>query len=302
MKKIITLILTLGLVASFLTACGKKENEIIIMDGNFSEMQIVHQMVKILVEENTDVQVTIKDEISGVNGFKEILRGNSDIMNSYDGTLLTTYLKLAIKDIPEQETLYDFANEKAHEEFNVTLLDKIGTNNTYAIAVPPNIADKYNLNTISDLIPVANELVFGAEHEFYSEEGSMKYNPFIDFYGLDFKQSKPIDLGLKYSAVENGQLDVTVVYATDGLNKKAGLKILEDDQNFFPEYNGSLLVSEDLFTKFKDIAPNLKDVLNKLGGQINNEEMTDLTYSVDVDGKTPYDVAVEFLTEKDLLK
>lgn len=301
MKRIITILISLLLIVFFTGCNSSKKNEIVIYDGNFSEMKIIHQMVKMLVEKHTDVTVTIKDEMSSVNSFNEIIKGNADMMNSYDGTLLTTYLKLDTSDIPEDKTLYDFVNEVGLKEKNVYLLDKLGINNTYAIAVPQEIADKYQLESISDLVPVADKLVFGAEHEFFSQEGSMKYNPFVKFYNLNFKESKPVDLGLKYSAVANGQIDVTEVYATDGLNKKAKLKILKDDRSFFPEYNGALLVRGDLFERFKDVAPNLKETMNKLGGIFTNEIMVELTYAVDVEGRTPEDVAREFLTDKGLL-
>ncbi|MGX8700784.1 glycine betaine ABC transporter substrate-binding protein [Caproiciproducens sp.] len=304
MKKVIAVMMSLVLALSA-AGCGSGKSsgdEIVIMDGQFSEMKLIHQMVKMLVEQDTDAKVVIKDEVSPVNGFNELVKGSCDLMNSYDGTLLTTYLKLDTKDIPEGQTLYDFVNETALKEKKVYLLDKLGINNTYAIAVPQKIADQYKLETISDLVPVAGKLVFGAEHEFFSEEGSMKFSPFVKFYGLNFKESKPVDLGLKYSAVENGNIDVTEVYATDGLNKKAQLKVLKDDRSFFPEYNGALLVRSDLFERFEKTAPNLKETLNKLGGIFDNETMVDLTYAVDVEGKTVPEVAKQFLQEKGLLK
>ncbi|MGX8710506.1 MAG: glycine betaine ABC transporter substrate-binding protein [bacterium] len=304
MKKVIAVMMSLVLALSA-AGCGSGKSsgdEIVIMDGQFSEMKLIHQMVKMLVEQDTDAKVVIKDEVSPVNGFNELVKGSCDLMNSYDGTLLTTYLKLDTKDIPEGQTLYDFVNETALKEKKVYLLDKLGINNTYAIAVPQKIADQYKLETISDLVPVADKLVFGAEHEFFSEEGSMKFNPFVKFYGLNFKESKPVDLGLKYSAVENGNIDVTEVYATDGLNKKAQLKVLKDDRSFFPEYNGALLVRSDLFERFEKTAPNLKETLNKLGGIFDNETMVNLTYAVDVEGKTVPEVAKQFLQEKGLLK
>lgn len=304
MKKITAIILCIISLSISIFGCSAKkvDNEIVIMDGQFSEMKLIHQMVKLLVEDHTNVKVVIKDEVSAVNCFNELLKGNCDLMNSYDGTLLTTFLKLDTKDIPEGQSLYDYANEVALKEKKVYLLDKLGINNTYAIAVPQKIADEYCLNSVSDLVPVANKLVFGAEHEFFSEEGSMKYGPFVKFYGLNFKEGNPIDLGLKYSAVTNGNLDVTEVYATDGLNKKAQLKILTDDRNFFPEYNGALLVRSDLFERFEKTAPNLKEALNMLGGIFDNEAMVNLTYAVDVDGKTPNEVAKAFLEEKGLIK
>ena len=129
----------------------------------------------------------------------------------------------------------------------------------------------------------------------------MKFGPFSKFYGLEFKEAKAIDLALKYSAIESGNIDVTIVHTTDGMNKKVGLKVLEDDRSYFPDYNDALLVRNDLFERYADTAPNLEEVLNMLGGQFTNEIMTDLTYEVDVNGKTPEEVARTFLTEQGLI-
>lgn len=305
MKKVAAVILGMLLMMGLVAGCGGQENEsqpIVIYDGQFSEMKIIHQMVKMLVEEHTQATVEIRDEMSPVNNYRDLIKGGgSDLMNSYDGTLLTTYLKTDVSEVPEGKTLYEYANELANEQDDVQLLDMLGHENTYAIGVPQDLAEEYGLDTISDLAEVAPELIFGAEHEFFSEEGSMKFGPLSKFYGLDFKESKAIEMALKYSAVESGNVDVTIVYSTDGMNKKVGLKVLEDDRKFFPEYNGALLVRNDLFERYKETAPNLKEVLNRLGGQYTNEIMTDLTYAVDVDGKTPEEVAKAFLIEKGLL-
>jgi len=302
MKNLISLLVVVLLAVSFAgCSTAKDENPIIIYDGTFSEMKIIHQMVKMVVEDHTDATVEIKDEMSDVNSFNELVNGGADIMNAYDGTLLTTYLKLDTANVPTGTSIYDYANEVASKEKGVRLLDKLGHENTYAVAVLPETAEKYNLNTISDLAAVSNQLVFGAEHGFYTEEGSMKYTPFTAFYGLNFKESKPIDIALKYSAIKNKNIDVTIVYTTDGLNKEAGLKILEDDRSFFPEYNDALLVRDNLFEEYSTIAPNLEEVLNSLGGVFTNEIMTNLTYEVDVNGKTPKDVAHEFLLDKGLI-
>ena len=110
-----------------------------------------------------------------------------------------------------------------------------------------------------------------------------------------------MDVSLKYTAAEKGSFDVTVVYATDGLNRKADLKVLEDDRNFFPDYNGAFLVREDTFAKFADAAPDLEAVLNQLAGQISNEDMVEMTYQTDVLGRSADDVAREFLQSRGLL-
>ena len=275
------------------------EGELLLYDGDYSETQIMHHMIKLLVEDHTDYAVTIQDQMSQVNNFKALIGdGHScDLMISYDGTLLTTFLQLDPTDAPEGDSIYDFANQVAGERHQLRMLEKLGFDNTYAIAVTGKTAEAYGPKTVSDLIPIAGNLVFGAEHEFFTQEGSMKYGPFTAFYGLKFKDSLSVDVSLKYAAAEKGSFDVTEVYATDGLNRKAGLTVLEDDLGFFPEYNGAFLLREDTLRRF----PGLDETLNLLAGQISNEDMVEMTYQVDVEKRTVDDVAQAFLVERGLL-
>lgn len=293
----------LVLFSCLLPASIKPKEGLLLYDGDYTETQIMNRIVKILVEEKTDLKVTIQDQMSQVNNFKA-LKGNSnscDMMISYDGTLLTTFLGIDPTEVPNGETIYEYANKVAKEKYGMRLLEKLGFDNTYCIAVSKEVAEKYNLEKISDLKEIANELTFGAEHEFFTQEGSMKFYPFTEFYELNFKDSVSVDVSLKYNAAENRSFDVTVVYATDGLNQKANLKVLEDDKNFFPEYNGAFLVKEDTFSKFSQIAPNLEEILNLLSGKISNEDMVQMTYNVDVCGMSLETVAENFLKEKSLI-
>lgn len=300
---IASILLAFCLLLPYGTGNGGSETELLLYDGDYSETQIMHRCVKLMVEEYTDLSVTIQDQMSQVNNFRSLIGdGHScDLMISYDGTLLTTFLQLDPTDVPAGQSIYDYANALAQERHGIRLLEKLGFDNTYAISVPRSVAERYGLETVSDLVPVANELVFGAEHEFFTQEGSMKYIPFTAFYGLEFQDSVSVDVSLKYTAAEKGSFDVTVVYATDGLNRKADLKVLEDDRNFFPDYNGAFLVREDTFAKFADAAPDLEAVLNQLAGQISNEDMVEMTYQTDVLGRSADDVAREFLQSRGLL-
>lgn len=293
---------SVALVASMLLP-KYTEGQLTLYDGDYSEVKLMHAMAELLVEDKTDLEVVILDQMTQVNNHNELKGANPscDLMFSYDGTVLTTFLGLDTKDIPEGESLYDFVNGTVREREGLRLLGKVGLNNTYSIGVTQSVIDRYGVSKVSDLIPIAGELDFGAEHEFYTEEGSMKYQPFVDFYGLSFRSAKPVDVVLKYNAVESGAFDVMVVYATDGLNKRAGLTILEDDRGFFPEYYGAFLVREGLFADFYDVAPNLEQVLELLTGQVSSEDMVELTYAVDVDGRPVEEVASEFLRSKGLL-
>ena len=299
----VSLLAALCIILPFELEDSTGANELVLYDGDYSETQIMHHMVKILVEGKTELTVSIKDQMSQANNFKSLIGDNHscDLMISYDGTLLTTFLHLDPADVPVGKSIYTYANEQAQDEYGIYLLGKLGFDNTYAIAVPESLAERYSLQTVSQLVPIANQFVFGAEHEFFTQEGSMKYGPFTEFYGLNFKDYVSVDVSLKYAAIENGSFDVTEVYATDGLNRKAGLKVLEDDQSFFPDYNGALLVRSDTFEKFSSTAPNLEQVLSTLEGQISNEDMVEMTYRVDVLGESVDDVAADFLMTRGLI-
>lgn len=279
------------------------DGQLVLYDGDYTEVKLMHSMVKQLVEDKTDLTVTIKDQMTQVNNYNE-LRGSEpgcDMMFSYDGTVLTTFLGLDVTDVPQGQTLYDYVNHTVSQQEGLHLMGKVGLNNTYALGVTQQTLQLTGAHSISDLAPYAPQLRFGGEHEFFTSEGSMKYQPFVDFYGLDFDKAIPVDVSLKYSAVEEGSFDVMVVYATDGLNKRANLTILEDDLAFFPEYNGAFLVRDDLFERFYRQAPNLEEVLELLTGKVGNEDMIAMTYAVDVQGHSVTQTARDFLIEEGLL-
>jgi osmoprotectant transport system permease protein len=288
-------------IYAFLPSGGRG---LVLYQGEFSEVQLVNSMIKQLVEQrHPDLPVTIKDQMTAKNNFTELSgEGHTcDLMYTWDGTLLTTIMGLDTADIPEGITLYDFVQERLGEKYDMRMLGKIGVNNTYAIGVTQEVMDTYHPETISDLVPIAGELRFGAEQDFFTSAGSMKYEPFVARYGLEFKEAVHVDIMMKYTMVEEGAYEVMVVYATDGLNRRANLTVLEDDMHFFPDYYGTILVREDVFQRFADVAPGLEETLTLLNGQFTNEIMSELTYRVDVLGEDVDAVAADYLRTIGLL-
>lgn len=304
-KKKISLLLVVVLVAVSLAACsgGADDNKkIVLLEGQFSEITILMNMAKILIEENTDLEVEFHDSMNTVAAANANKAGEVDLYISYDGTMLTTILGSDPSELPEGEDLYEWTKAKASEEIGLTLTEKFGFQNTYRIAVQEEFAMANNIVTNSDLVAYAPELVFGAEHEFFDEEGSMRFVPFNKTYGMEWKDSKSIDMGLKFSAMDSNNIDATMVYSTDGLIKKSNLAILEDDLGFFPQYYASFQVRDTLFEEYAESAPNLEEVLNSLEGLIDDNTMMEMNYAVDANGETPYDVAKAFLVENGLSK
>lgn len=282
-----------------LVGCGSKvdENAITVVDGDYAEMNLAAQMAKMLIEEYTDYDVEILPHMAYALSFDELKRSNVDILSSYDGSLLSTFLHIDPQEVPEGQTLYDYANEMA-EPVNVKMLDKWGHQNTFVAATTQEVATKYGLKTISDLRPVANELSFAAEHSFFEEEGTVRFKPFTKFYDLDFGKFNSIDIGLKFTGLDSGNMDVTLVNGSDGLNRKYDVFTLEDDLNFFPEYYAVYFVRMDLENEY----PGVEAALNKISGIFTEEKMMQMNYEVDVLGESPEEVMRNFLTNEGLLK
>lgn len=281
----------------------QRTDGLVLYQGEFSEVQLVNSMIQQLVEERHGLPVTIKDQMTAKNNFAELSgAGHScDLMYTWDGTLLTTIMGLDTSDVPDGQTLYEFVDQRMRGEYGLELMGKIGVNNTYSIGVTQQVMDTYHPKTISDLIPIAGQLRFGAEQDFFTDAGSMKFGPFSKFYGLNFQDVLHVDIMMKYTMVEQGAYDVMVVYATDGLNQRANLTILKDDLHFFPDYYGTILVRSDLFDRFAGEAPDLKETLQLLNDQFTDEKMSELTYRVDVEGEAVDDVARDFLISAGLL-
>ena len=296
MKKILAALLLSLLIFSGCTA--KDENKIIISNGDFGEMYIFSHMAEILINEYTDHEVEVTDFMSTSLGQSEIKARRMHVRLSYDGTMMATFMNRDVSEVPEGMSLFDYANQKAQEDYGVKLVNKLGFQNTYAVAVRRSTAEEYNLKTISDLAKVASELRFGTEDTFFNEDGTVRFIPFTEFYGLEFKSANPISNDLKYVGMESEQFDVTLAYATDGMILKSDLVLLEDDKKFFPEYNGTYIVLDDIEEQF----PGVEAALNKVTGLFNQENTIALNYRVDVLDEDPYQVAYDFLKEHNLVK
>ena len=296
MKKILAALLLSLLIFSGCTA--KDENKIIISNGDFGEMYIFSHMAEILINEYTDHEVEVTDFMSTSLGQSEIKARRMHVRLSYDGTMMATFMNRDVSEVPEGMSLFDYANEKAQADYGVKLVNKLGFQNTYAVAVRRSTAEEYNLKTISDLAKVASELRFGTEDTFFNEDGTVRFIPFTEYYGLEFKSANPISNDLKYVGMESEQFDVTLAYATDGMILKSDLVLLEDDKKFFPEYNGTYIVLDDIEEQF----PGVEAALNKVTGLFNQENTIALNYRVDVLDEDPYQVAYDFLKEHNLVK
>jgi len=288
-------VLTLALAAILVfTSCAKNDS-ITIGSKDFGENIVIAEMLSQLVEAHTDLKVNRKLNLGGtfVN-FNAIKNDQIDVYPEYTGTGLTAHLKMDVVNDPDES--YRIVSEEFLKQWDIVWLEPFGLNNTYTLAVTPEVYETYGVETYSDLIPYAPDLVFGAEHEFFDRRDG--FDGLVDLYGFQFKgEPMKLNASLKYQAIGRGDMDVTDAFATDGPIKQYNLKILEDDLGFFPPYHAAPIVRKDVLDKH----PELKNVLNMLGGRLDDETMTELNYLVDVEGKAVEQVASEFLKSQNLV-
>ncbi len=295
MKRLISLGLILVLLMVLFVGCQTEEKKVVIASKPHSEQYILAEMLTQLIESHTDIMVEQKLGIGGgtANIHPAVLAGEIDIYPEYSGTGWLFVLKEDLINDPDE--LYKAVADQYKRSFDIVWLDRYGFNNTYALAVAGPIAEEFQLETYTDLVDKSPMLVFGAEYDFYEREDG--YPGLEAVYGFEFKEKKELDIGLKYEAIGSGEIDVVNAFSTDGLLKQYDLKVLADDQNFFPSYQAATLIRQQTLDKY----PELEGVLNKLAGQISDDEMIELNYMVEKENQDPKDVAKKFLEEKGLI-
>ncbi|MDR5658465.1 glycine betaine ABC transporter substrate-binding protein [Serpentinicella sp. ANB-PHB4] len=294
MKKVWILGIILVLSIS-LYGCTKDENQIVIASKPMTEQYIIVEMLTQLVEEHTDIKVEQKLGIGGgtTNIHPAMLSGEIDVYPEYTGTGWLTVLKKDL--IRDPEELYQSVKTEYEENYDIKWLDLYGFNNTYILAVNKDIAEQFNLKTYSDLSQHANQLTFGANYDFYEREDG--FPGLTETYNLEFKNTVEMDIGLRYEAINQNQIDIMPAFSTDGRLNQYDFVFLEDDLMFFPAYHCTTLVRQETLAQF----PELEDVLNMLAGQISNKDMMEMNYQVEIENQDPKTVAIEFLTKKGLL-
>lgn len=298
MTKIIKKTLLFGLfiiIALLSVGCGKKKDTIVIGSKNFNEQLILGNMIASLIENDTDLTVERKLNLAGTSVvFNALKAGEVDAYVEYTGTGLVNIMKQ--ETINDADKVYETVKDYYNKEYKITWLKPIGFNNTYTLAVRKDTAEKYNLNTFSDLAKVSNQLALGATMEFTERKDG--YLGLQEKYNMHFKDVKAVDGGLRYTSIDSKKTDVVDAFSTDGLLKAFDLRVLKDDKNFFPPYYAVPIVRNETLDKYPEIEPSL----NKLAGLINDEVMRELNYKVDKLQQQPKKVAEDFLKSKGLIK
>jgi len=222
--------------------------------------------------------------IQGLGGtmvcFEALRTGEIDVYPEYTGTIEKQILNT-------RGDIYQILSK----QYNLEILAPFGFNNTYAIAVTQDSADRYDLHNISDFRGKFH-LKGGLSYEFLERVDGWyalksRYRLINRVVGMEH--------GLAYEAIQKNRIDFTDAYSTDAKIKRFNLKLLEDNLQFFPSYSAVPFVRSDL-------PKQVKDILNSLGNQIDEETMISLNALAEIEKKSFKQIAHEFIEEKGLAK
>lgn len=299
-KKTITTLSLISLVALgmifFPLLSSKQQDEIVIAGKLGAEPEILINMYKLLIEQETDLTVTLKPGLGKTSFvFNALKSGSIDIYPEFTGTAISEFLKEeAINN--NQEDVYLQAKEGMQKQFDMVMLSPMRYNNTYALAVSEELAESYQLQKISDLKPIEQKVKAGFTLEFNDREDG--YVGIQKRYGIAFTTLATMEPKLRYQAIQSGDINLLDAYSTDSEIRQYKLRVLEDDQALFPPYQGAPLLRKETLSAY----PEIGEALNQLADHITDDEMREMNYQVNVEGKLAAEVAKEYLVKIGLLK
>ena len=216
-----------------------------------------------------------------------------DFYPEYTGTMLLAVLKA--EPMTDPKAVYDKVKE-AYAKMGLVLMNQSNLNNGYSMVVRPETAQKYKLETLSDLTKVAKDLKIGAGPEFRDRKDGLP--GLKDKYGMVFGEDLQMAIGLRYQALKSDQVQVVNGYSTDGLISALKLKRLRDDKNLWPPYFVVPVIRREAL----EANPKIGEVLNRVSALLDEATMAQMNLQVDGDKLEPRDVARDFLKTKGLVK
>jgi osmoprotectant transport system permease protein len=261
---------------------------------NFVEGRILAQVVKQMLEAHTSLRVDLKQNLTPSLIFKALKRGDIDLYPEYTGVLLTNKEALDLPIPADRSTITALVRKEILDRHQLVLLKTFGLNNTYVFCTTKATAAKYGLRTIGDLRRFAQARVV-VDLSFLDRQDG--WPGLVKAYGLDLPRPKLMAPDLRYKALESGDVDVVLGFATDWEIGFYKLAVLDDDRHYFPSYHGAPLVRADVLRRH----PEIGKVLGRLHGRIDDATMRRLNAQVARERREPAAVAREFLEAQGLL-
>jgi len=273
---------------------GGGGGSITVGSANFPEQLILGNMYAEVLEE---AGFTVERELN--LGSREVIypsieSGELDVLPEYLGSLYNFLTEGEGEVLTEVEPLVEGVEAELAE--GLELLEPSDAQDQDALAVTQETAEEFDLQTVSDLAPIAGELVAGGPPE--EETRRVGLPGLEEVYGITFMDFLPLDTAgpQTVQALQEGRVDVARVFSTSSFIEENGFVVLEEDMPLIPGENITPLVRSEV------VDDALTEALNSVSEALTTEALTELNARVELEREDPEDVAVDFLVEQGLIE
>ena len=224
-------------------------------------------------------------------------RGLVEFVPEYSGSALTFVTKGETAATADERATYRDL-KSALAERGIVALAPAPAQDQNGVVATADTASRFDLTTISDLAPAASELVFGGPPE--CPERPLCLPGLESAYGLKFRQFVPLDSGGPFTvqALSQGQIDVGLLFTTDGAIDANGFVLLQDDRLLQPAENVTPVLHEEVVDRFGD---QLVRLVNSVSSELTTDDLRDLNARVSIKGERVEDAAADWLADHDLV-
>lgn len=227
----------------------------------------------------------------------ELKSGEIDLLPEYVGSALGVGFE-GEPTSDTQETLEELRDAYASEDFGVTVLEPAPGQDKNVFVVTEQFASENDVRSISDLANVDGTIVFGGPPECENRDTCLK--GLQETYGLDNIEFRPIQEGsARVASLENGDIDLSLLFSTQPVIDEKGFVALEDDQGMIPAENVVPVVSNEVVDAYGD---DLTSLINEISGMIETQTLLDLNGQVELEAEDPSAVAEQWLTDNGFLE
>lgn len=312
-KSALILIFTVLLISASLTGCEPDAEDsiepedsgeaIISVGSKDTAEQLLLGQIAVLLLEDAGFRVEDNTGWGGNIEVREALEeGEIDLYWEYTGTAWVEHLGHD-KLITDPQKVYEAVKEEDLERNEIVWLDYTPFSNTYSIMMRKSDAQELGIETISDLAEAINEgekplgdWVFASSYEYFLRPDGLA--GLQEYYSFEFDDIAIMDEEIICVKLSEGEYPAAMGFATDGRIAELNLVVLKDDLKYHPAYNCAVTIHQQLLEQH----PEIEEILNQVVPLLDDETMSTLNASVDIDGNEPDEVAREFLLEKGLIE
>ena len=260
---------------------------VVIGAKTFTEQYVLSELLAARITDATGLPTRTLPSLGSTVAFDALRSNEIDVYVEYSGTVWATLMQRT--QLPEDRSrVLSEVREFLRSEHAIEVAAALGFENSYALGMRADHARRLGIERVSQLALHAPQLEIGGDYEFFQRP---EWTALQRLYGLAFRAERSMDSSLMYQAVAQGEVDVITAFSTDGRIAAQDITLLGDDRGAIPPYDALVLVGPRVASE----QPQVLAALASLAGTLDAAQMRHMNLAVDRDGRSPADVAQEFL-------